>query len=98
MTRGSTAVLTRPADTAPPATHAGGSMPVLRRARRWRRALPPLAFLAPMVLTLLAVSMYPVIRTIWLAFRNTSLQAQEDRFTGLRNVRRLQHDAIFWKA
>jgi ABC-type sugar transport system permease subunit len=51
-----------------------------------------------MLLSLLAVSLYPVLRTIWLSLRNTSLQLQHDRFTGLKNVRRLQHDAIFWKA
>jgi ABC-type sugar transport system permease subunit len=60
--------------------------------------LPPLAFLAPMLLTLLAVSLYPVLRTIWLAFRNTSLETQGDRFTGMSNVDRLRHDAVFWKA
>ena len=51
-----------------------------------------------MLLSLLAVSLYPVIRTIWLGFRNTSLEQQGDKFTGLTNVRRLQHDAVFWKA
>jgi len=56
------------------------------------------AFLAPMLLTLLAVSLYPVLRTIWLAFRNTSLETQGDRFTGMSNVHRLRHDAVFWKA
>jgi len=39
-----------------------------------------------------------VLRTIWLAFRNTSLAAQGDRFTGLANARRLASDSHFWKA
>jgi len=51
-----------------------------------------------MLASLLAVSLYPVLRTIWLGFRNTSLAIQGDKFTGLANVRRLTHDAIFWKA
>src|SRR6266700_6618265 len=72
--------------------------PRVRRRHDWRRSLPPVAFLAPMLLTLLAVSLYPVLRTIWLAFRNTSLETQGDRFTGMSNVHRLQHDAVFWKA
>jgi len=51
-----------------------------------------------MLATLLAVSLYPVLRTIWLAFRNTSLETQGDKFTGLANVHRLASDAMFWKA
>lgn len=51
-----------------------------------------------MLATLLAVSLYPVVRTIWLAFTNASLELPGSRFTGLGNARRLQHDAIFWKA
>jgi multiple sugar transport system permease protein len=51
-----------------------------------------------MLATLLAVSLYPVLRTVWLAFRNTSLETQSDEFTGMANVHRLQNDAIFWKA
>jgi len=39
-----------------------------------------------------------VLRTIWMAFRNTSLETQGDQFTGLANVRRLASDAMFWKA
>jgi ABC-type sugar transport system permease subunit len=69
-----------------------------RVGRRWRRAVVPIAFLLPMLVSLLAVSLYPVLRTIWLAFRNTSLESTSDRFTGLANARRLQHDAVFWKA
>ena len=51
-----------------------------------------------MLASLLAVSLYPVLRTIWMAFRNTSLETQGDQFTGLANVRRLASDAMFWKA
>lgn len=98
--RGDTATLTATARTAPASAAEHGTAPT-RRSRgtgRWRRVLPSVALLAPMLLSLLAVSLYPVVRTIWLAFRNTSLETQGDKFTGLTNVRRLQHDAIFWKA
>jgi len=51
-----------------------------------------------MLASLLAVSLYPVIKTVWMAFRNTSLETQSDSFTGLANARRLMDDALFWKA
>jgi multiple sugar transport system permease protein len=71
---------------------------VTRERRPWRQALGPLILIVPMLASLLAVSLYPVLRTIWLAFRNTSLETQGDKFTGTANIRRLAHDAIFWKA
>jgi multiple sugar transport system permease protein len=77
----------------------GGTGPGARRElRAWRQTLSPLILIVPMLASLLAVSLYPVLRTIWLAFRNTSLEAQGDKFTGLANIRHLAHDAIFWKA
>jgi multiple sugar transport system permease protein len=51
-----------------------------------------------MLLSLLAVSLYPVLKTLWLSFRDTSMQSQSDSFTGLENLRRLWGDGIFWKA
>src|SRR3984885_2026330 len=75
-------------------THSSG-----RKARRpWRQWLIPFILIVPMLASLLAVSLYPVLRTIWMAFRNTSLETQSDSFTGLANFRRLAHDAIFWQA
>jgi ABC-type sugar transport system permease subunit len=90
----------------PPAEHRGlprspgrGSKPSQAAApRAWRQLLGPVLLIVPMLATLLAVSLYPVLRTIWLAFRNTSLETQGDKFTGLANVRRLASDAMFWKA
>jgi multiple sugar transport system permease protein len=64
----------------------------------WRQRLAPALLVVQMLASLLAVSLYPVLRTIWMAFRNTSLETQGDRFTGLANVRRLASDAMFWKA
>ena len=69
-----------------------------RKTWQWRRWLVPFLLIVPMLASLLAVSLYPVLRTIWMAFRNTSLETQSDRFTGLANARQLMHDAIFWKA
>src|SRR5664279_913506 len=69
-----------------------------KKRRELRQVLVSWAFVAPMLLSLLAVSLYPVLKTVWLAFRNTSLETQGDKFTGTANVHRLQHDAVFWKA
>jgi multiple sugar transport system permease protein len=69
-----------------------------RKARPWRRWLGPALLTVPMLASLLAVSLYPVLRTIWMAFRNTSLESQSDNFTGLANIRRLAHDSLFWQA
>ena len=69
-----------------------------RRDRDRRQRLVPFLLVVPMLASLLAVSLYPVLRTIWMAFRNTSLETQGDSFTGLANARHLVHDAIFWKA
>jgi len=79
----------------PPHAKPGGKH---RNRRPWRQWLVPFLLIVPMLASLLAVSLYPVLRTIWMAFRNTSLETQSDSFTGLANIRRLAHDAIFWKA
>jgi ABC-type sugar transport system permease subunit len=67
-------------------------------AGAWRQWLFPFLLTVPMLASLLAVSLYPVLRTIWLAFTNTSLETQSSQFTGLANARRLFHDATFWQA
>jgi ABC-type sugar transport system permease subunit len=54
--------------------------------------------LLPTVVTLVAVSFYPVIRGITLSFRDTTLSSQTDTFIGLRNFRTLMSDAQFWNA
>jgi ABC-type sugar transport system permease subunit len=75
--------------------------PALRRRRRGahsKELLYSAALVAPMVLSLCAVSLYPVLKTLWLAFRNTSLESSANDFTGLKNAKRLWHDQIFWKA
>jgi ABC-type sugar transport system permease subunit len=88
---------TAPADGPRPPGHAEGTR---RRTSRtpWRQLLAPVLLIVPMLASLLAVSLYPVLRTIWMAFRNTSLETQSDQFTGLANLRRLASDAMFWQA
>jgi ABC-type sugar transport system permease subunit len=93
------------AETAkPPASRPGLARGAGRRGRRsrngetWRQRLVPFLLIVPMLASLLAVSLYPVLRTIWLAFTNTSLETQSSQFTGLANVRRLFDDATFWQA
>lgn len=84
-------------ETAPPPVTAKHRTKPANSTNR-RQWLVPFLLVVPMLACLLAVSLYPVLRTIWMAFRNTSLETQGDSFTGLANARRLAHDAIFWKA
>src|ERR1700742_5065906 len=80
----------------PPGSGPGRTREWARRG--WRDLLGPFILIVPMLASLLAVSLYPVLRTVWLAFRNTNLETQGDKFTGLTNLHKLAHDAIFWKA
>lgn len=65
---------------------------------RRRVVLGALALMAPALLTLLAISLYPVLRSVWLSFRDTTLAAQTDAFNGLENYRNLWTDDQFWNA
>jgi multiple sugar transport system permease protein len=67
------------------------------RERR-RILLGAAALMAPTLLALLAVSLYPVLRSLWMSTRNTSLAQQSDSFVGLRNYRNLWSDDQFWNA
>jgi ABC-type sugar transport system permease subunit len=97
MSSTSVARKTSPAGQQRPSGHAERTK--LRASRTpWRQLLAPVLLVVPMLASLLAVSLYPVLRTIWMAFRNTSLETQSDQFTGLANLRRLASDAIFWQA
>jgi ABC-type sugar transport system permease subunit len=89
---------TRSADPPSGTGRRGSPGRTARRARPWQRWLGPALLTVPMLASLLAVSLYPVLRTIWMAFRNTSLESQSDSFTGLANIRRLAHDSLFWQA
>src|SRR5437867_270568 len=69
-----------------------------RTRERMRLVAGAFALMAPALLTLLAVSLYPVLRSIWLSFRDTTLAAQTDSFTGLKNYRLMWSDEQFWNA
>jgi ABC-type sugar transport system permease subunit len=63
-----------------------------------REVLAGYGLLLPTVFVLLAVSLYPVLRTLWMSFRNTSPILREDKFTGWANFSKLLGDAGFWNA
>jgi multiple sugar transport system permease protein len=95
-----TKIAVPPAGLGPPAARGPGAAKPgrFRMPPAWRQLLGPVLLIVPMLAALLAVSLYPVLRTIWLAFSDASLETQGNHFTGLANLHRLQHDAIFWKA
>jgi ABC-type sugar transport system permease subunit len=65
-----------------------------------REVLAGFGLIIPSVFVLLAVSLYPVLRTLWMSFRNTSPILQQDQFTEWQNFTRLLTDAGFchaWK-
>jgi multiple sugar transport system permease protein len=54
--------------------------------------------LLPALAALAAVSVYPVLKGLWLSFRNTSLIFRTDKFVGLDNYLALARDEKFWNA
>ena len=65
----------------------------------WRSLdFAPWLLLLPLLLSLGAVSVYPIINGIWLSLTNTSLVTQEDAFVGFANYGALWHDEAFWNA
>jgi ABC-type sugar transport system permease subunit len=63
-----------------------------------REVLAGFGLLLPTVVVLLAVSLYPVLRTLWMAFRDTSPVLGADNFTGLDNLHALLADEGFANA
>jgi multiple sugar transport system permease protein len=63
--------------------------------RRSRARLIGLAYLAPALLFVLAFTVYPLLRMIWMSLNNWSLIAPP-RFVGLANYRRAFGDHQFW--
>src|SRR5512133_1102798 len=94
--------LTRTTRTAPPAEPVEPVAPPRVTAdashERRRVILGAAALMAPTLIALLAVSLYPVLRSLWLSTRDTSLAAQTDKYVGLANYRNLWHDSQFWNA
>lgn len=75
-----------------------GSHRPRRHRGRTRELLSGFGLLLPTLVVLLAVSLYPVLRTLWMSLRDTSPILQEDSFTGAENLARLFSDDAFWNA
>jgi ABC-type sugar transport system permease subunit len=73
-------------------------MPDRRAPRRCTGAVGAVPLMVPTLAALLAVSLYPVLRSLWLSGRDTNLGVRSDKFIGLENYRHLWHDAQFWNA
>jgi multiple sugar transport system permease protein len=56
------------------------------------------ALLLPTVVMVLAVALYPVLRSVWMSFRNTSPILREDNFIGVANYGQLLADEGFRNA
>lgn len=63
--------------------------------RRTKAGLVGLAYLAPALLFVLAFTVYPLLRMIWMSLNNWSLIAPP-RFVGLANYKRAFGDEQFW--
>ncbi len=79
------------------------ALPAQGPARRRRPRLPHglglgIVLVLPTLIMILAVSLYPVVSTIRLSTRNTSLAEATDRFVGARNYVDLVSDGQFWNA
>jgi ABC-type sugar transport system permease subunit len=91
--------------TAGPTTSAGVQKPRPAEPRRVSRDrislrgwLTGAALLLPTLVMLLAVALYPVLRSIWMSFRNTTPILREDSFVGVTNFSQLLSDEGFRNA
>jgi ABC-type sugar transport system permease subunit len=66
------------------------------RVRTWEPG--PLLLLAPSLVSIGAVSVYPVLLGLWLSFRDTTLASPTDSFIGVGNYGQLLADGQFWNA
>lgn len=57
-----------------------------------------LPWIAPALLLLLAVAVYPVLAAVWMSLHRIILVFGEERFVGLANFRFLVEDPRFWSA
>ncbi len=69
---------------------ASGGSALERRQGLW--------LVAPAVLTLAAVALYPILAAVWLSLRRVVVVFGEDTFVGLSNYAFLLSDARFWQA
>src|SRR4051794_34192556 len=68
--------------------------------RRWLESERLSAYLlvAPSVLALVLVAVYPVVAVVWLSLRRRMLIFGIDEFSGLGNYAFMMKDARFWNA
>jgi multiple sugar transport system permease protein len=81
----------------PTASRPKAPKPPAVRVRRERREA--WFFLLPALIPVLAVSVYPLLRGIYLGFTDAKAGYRvTDHFTGFANYTRLWHDSLFWKS
>lgn len=69
------------------------------RSPKWRAGLVPYAFIAPGLIVLALIVVYPLLFSVWLSVHDFSLIRRFDRdFVGLRNFADLVTDPLFWSS
>jgi trehalose/maltose transport system permease protein len=58
----------------------------------------PIVLLLPALVSIGAISIYPVLLGLWLSFRDTTLALPIDTFIGFDNYRQIISDSQFWNA
>jgi len=77
------------------AARIGGLNRLLRFARG--RQATPIYYLLPTIIPLLALTVYPFMRGLWLAFTDYNLYLKETHFTGITNfITLVSQDTLFW--
>ena len=75
----------------------GHAIDAVAPKRQWQWPVAAIMLL-PALGTLLGVSVYPVINSAWMSFRDTSLIFHTDNFVGLDNYASIYSDGNFWHA
>lgn len=79
----------------PPADRRGAFSRVGRTLRR--KEVEPLLYLAPTVIPLLVLNLFPFLRGVWFAFTEYDLYRKDTTFTGLSNfIELFTVDSLFW--
>lgn len=69
-----------------------------RPGTRWRRTVTPYAFIAPAMLLIAVLVLYPLARSLYDSLHTDSLLNQSHAFTGLRNYAQVLADPAFRRA
>ena len=97
MAEGLSESLLPPSPAAPSSPRAAGLARVRAQTRRLGRHSWPLLFVAPFFVLFAVFSLYPIVYSLWLSFRDWSLVGPA-RWVGLANYRELFHDSLFWQS